>query len=368
MKKVLVVDWLDSYGGAERVIKSFCKVFSFDKCHTLINIMLKSHENEMFNHQNIPVQQTKIKYFGKRFRYVFFLFQYAIKTVKIDKDVDLIISSSHAIAKGVLKSRPDQVHISYFQARNFKHIWSEAELYFGKLYHVLYPLISVLRKNDLRQSKNPDYIISNSLYVKQWVKETYGLDTYVIYPPVDLSNFSLKTTKSEFYVAVGRLEPYKRFDLVVDAFNLLEKELVVIGDGSQLKTLKKMANANIKFLGFLDSTNISKYVSTAKGFIHAGIEDFGIAPIEAQACGTPVVGYNKGGLKETVIDGVTGILFDKQDSKSIQEAILKFEHTSFVAENIREHALKYSKQRFEVEFSEMVEKLYNNHVKLKAQS
>jgi len=360
MRKVIVVDWLDTYGGAERVIKSLYSIFSFDKCYTLINIMSKNNQNKIFSKHPAIIKETTLKHCGSKFRWFFILFHFLIDKIKIDQSADIIISSSHSVAKGVKKSRKNQLHISYFQARNFKYIWADYKLYFGKFSFLVLPIIKLLRRADIHQSRNPDYIISNSNYVKEWVKDTYNRDSEVIYPGVDLSKFNLKTEKKEFYVTVGRLEPYKRFDLIVDAFNETGKKLIIIGDGSQLKQLNKRAKHNIEFRGFLESEEVFNYISEAKGFVHAGIEDFGIAPIEAQACGTPVIGYNKGGLKETVIHNKTGILFEQQSYDSIIEALVEFEKVRFNYKEVREHALKFSSERFEEEFKTKVEKLYIN--------
>lgn len=360
MKKIIVIDWLDTYGGAERVIRSLCLIFSFDKCYTLTNIMSRDNQEKIFSKKDIEIEQTYLKYFKSKFRWVFVLFHFLINRIKIDKSADLIISSSHSVAKGINKSRSNQMHVSYFQARNFKYIWSDYKLYFGKLSFLLYPFFSILRKVDIYQAQKPDYIISNSNYVKDWVKKTYNRDSQVIYPPVDLSNFSLDTEKSDFYVTVGRLEPYKRFDLIVSAFNKIGAKLIIIGDGSQFQELQKAGNRNIEFLGFLKSEEIYKYVSKAKGFIHAGIEDFGIAPIEAQACGTPVIGYNKGGLRETVIHSKTGFLFEEQSSDSIINAIKEFNKIVFNFDVIRENSLRFSEERFETEFKSKVDTLYSN--------
>ncbi len=361
MKKVLVVDWLDKYGGAERVISSLCNVFSFEKCYVLINIMDKKNTAKVFSNQSIPVQETGLKYFGSKFRYLLLLFPFIIRNIKIEKEVDVIISSSHAIAKGIRKSRKDQIHISYFQARNLKYIWSDYKLYFGKLRYLFYPLILLMRKSDVRAAQNPDYIISNSNFVKEWVKKTYDRDSVVIYPPVDLSNFKLEENKEDYYVAVGRLEPYKRFDIIVKAFNKTNKNIIIIGDGTVLKDLKNIANKNIKFVGFLESKEVFHYISKAKGFVHAGIEDFGIAPIEAQACGTPVIAYGFGGVLETIIENKTGVFFREENDESLLEAINVFEKIDFCYKEISKNAERFHKSNFETQINKFIsEKIKNN--------
>lgn len=362
MKKALIVDWFDKYGGAERVIGNLEKAFSFDITYTLINIMLPEYFIKIFPKETSIIKETWLKKLKKNFRLLFFTFHYFIRSIKIDKDVSIIISSSHAVAKGVKKSNPNQLHISYFQARNFNYIWSDLELYFGKLRFFAYPLIAILRKIDVSHSVNPDFIISNSLFVKRWVKEKYNRESDVIYPPVDLSKFSLETQKEEYYVAVGRLVYVKRFDIAIKAFNGLNKKLIIIGDGDQSEIFKKMASDNIVFKGFLDSEEVAHYVQKAKGFIQTGVEGFGIASIEAQACGTPVIAFGKGGVLETVIDNQTGIFFNEQTAESLKDAITIFEKKTFEPSKVRQNALQFSSERFEKEMKLYVDTKWSEHI------
>lgn len=361
MKKALVVDWLDKYGGAERVIATFEKIFSFDVTYTLVNIMEQDNLRKIYPKGTEVLKETRLKKLNKKFRVVFFSFQHFIKTIKIDRDIDLILSSSHAVAKGVRKSHPNQLHISYFQARNFNYIWSDYKLYFGAFRHLLYPMVHYLRKEDIRQGQNPDYIISNSVFVQQWVKEKYGRESTVIYPPVNLEPFHLETEKEDYFVAVGRLVYVKRFDIAIKAFNKSGKKLIVIGDGDQARYLKKMAGPNIIFTGFLDSSEVHHYVSKARGFIQTGIEGFGIAPIEAQACGTPVIAYGDGGVVETVKPGETGVFFEAQTVESLGRALEIFESTPFNAHAIRTHAMRFSTDRFEKEITSFVAEKWRAH-------
>ncbi len=359
MKKALVVDWLDKYGGAERVLTSLQNVFRFNETHTLVNVMKEKDFKKIFP-ENYYVKATFLQIAGNYFRFFFFTFHYFTSKIKINKEVDLIISSSHAVSKGVKKTSVNQLHISYFQARNFKYIWDEVDLYFGKTAFLLKPLINLLRKIDVRQAQRPDFIISNSKFVQNWVKQMYKRDSVVIYPPVSLEHFSFCDVKDDYYVAIGRIVPYKRFDLVVETFNTLNKKLIVIGDGDQLSKLKSIANPNIQFTGYLDSTQVNKILSKAKAFIHIGLEDFGIAPIEAQACGTPVIAYKAGGVLETVVNGKTGILFNEQTTASLKMAIDEFESTTFNLSEIRNHAFTFSKERFEAEIKKYVSNCLQN--------
>lgn len=349
MKKVLVIDWLDKFGGAERVIASLEKMFSFDTSYTLINIMKKEDLNKIYPQNVDKVQETVLKITKKNFRLFFFTFHSLINTIKIPKDTRLIVSSSHAIAKGVRKTSQKQIHISYFQARNFNYIWDDSKLFFGSLKPLFYPLIYILRKIDIKQAQRPDYIIANSFFVKKWIKEKYNRDSDVIYPPVELQHFPLEVVKEDFYVIVGRVVHVKKFDLVINAFRNSKKKLIVIGDGDQLNKIKEGATDNIIFKGYLDSEEVSRYIQKAKGFIQMGIEGFGIATIEAQACGTPIIAFAGGGVLETVIDQKTGVYFHQQSSQALEDAIEKFEKIKFEPSMIRENALKFSNTRFEKE-------------------
>ncbi|RDI07967.1 glycosyltransferase [Flavobacterium sp. AG291] len=364
MKKAIVIDWLDKYGGAERVIGAFEKVFSFDITYTLANIMPETELDKIYTHRKPVIVETPLKRFGSKFRALFFTFPYFIRTLKVSKDVELIISSSHAVAKGIKKTSPGQLHISYFQARNCNYIWGEYKLYFGFFGHIIYPLISLLRKIDRKQAQEPDFIICNSFFVKNWVKEKYKRDASVIYPPVDLSCFSLQPDKEDYYVAVGRLADIKRFDIAIEAFKAMGKKLIIIGDGDQAKKLKAIAgsNPNIVFTGFLDSLEVNDYISKARGFIQTGIEGFGISPIEAQACGTPVIAFGYGGVLETVKKNETGVFFDEQTVHSLTDAVGRFEQLHFDYAKIRSHSLQFSKERFEKEIKEYVERKWDEHI------
>lgn len=359
MKNVLIVDWLDKFAGSERVIRTMHNIFNFMECYTLVNIMESNDLKKTFENNMPTIISTKLFIFGKRFRYLLPLFPFFTKTIQLNNDIDLIISSSHAVAKYVTANRV--LHISYFQARNLKYIWEEQDLYFKGVKKIFKIFVPYLQKFDLEASQKPNYIIVNSYFVQEWVKNTYCRESTVIYPPVDIENFLFEPIKDEYYVTVGRLEPYKRFDIVIDTFNRLKnKKLIVIGDGSQKDYFESISNENIIFTGFLEQKEVNKYISRAKAFIFAGIEDFGIAPVEAQACGTPVICLGKGGTKETVVDMITGVHFMEQTIDALLEAIDKFEKNikNFDPNKIRENALRFSKERFEREIKEFVEEKY----------
>ncbi len=356
MKKAIIIDWLDKYGGTERVIAKLNQIFLFDEVYTLTNIMKKEEFLEIFPQKNIQVHDTFLRNLKNKFRFLYFIFFWIINRMKVSPEIDYFISSSHSIAKGVTKSRKDQIHISYFQARNSNYIWDEVDLYLGKSKYLFYPLLLILRKIDVKQAQKPDYIISNSKFVQQWIKKTYNRESIVIYPPVNFENFELVKHKSDYYVIVGRMASIKRFDVVIKAFNQNKKKLIVIGDGEKLDDLVKLSTSdNIHFFGFLESQQVGEYISKAKAFIQVGVEGFGIAPLEAQACGTPVIAYAKGGVLETVIDRQTGVFFNEQTEKSLDFAINEFEQLQFDQTLMRNHALSFSQEVFEKKMRDFVE-------------
>ena len=355
MKKILIVDWLDKYGGAERVLTVLNKHFDFDKCFTLINIMSNGDLNRVFNGKKIEIVESNLRLVKSGFRYLFFLFPFFISRFKSNDNNAIIISSSFSVAKG-FKKQSNQTHICYYQARNQRYIWDDENIYFTRIQKIiLAPLLYVLRKIDINHSRRPDFIIANSLFVKDWIKKNYNIDTPVIYPPVDTKLFKLQKNKEDYFITTARLEPYKRVDLLVKAFNKTQETLYVVGDGSMKKRLKRIANQNIRFFDFLEPNKVMKLVSKAKAFVHAGKEDFGIAPVEAQSCGTPVIAYNLGGLSETVIDGKTGILFNAQSTDAILDALTRFKQTEFNFEKISEHAEQFSEENFIMNFRNFID-------------
>ena len=189
MKKILVVDWLEKYGGAERVLKSLSEIYDFDKCYTLINLMSPNDLKRIFGDKNIKIVESNLKYFKSKFRYLFFLFPYFISELTYRNEKALIISSSFSVAKGFKKKR-NQLHICYYQARNQRYIWDKEDIYFSKIQKIiLKPVLHLLRKVDIIQSKRPDHVIANSFFVKKWIKDKYNIDSTVIYPPVNTSLF-----------------------------------------------------------------------------------------------------------------------------------------------------------------------------------
>ena len=218
-----------------------------------------------------------------------------------------------------------------------------------------------IRLWDYRTANGVDHFIANSKFISRRIHKVYGRSSDVIYPPVDVKNFTLNENKEDYYFTASRLVPYKRIDLIVDAFNEMpDKKLVVIGDGSEMDKIKSKAEKNIEILGYQPNNIMQEHMKNAKAFVFAAEEDFGITPVEAQACGTPVIAFGKGGVLETInsIDNIkpTGIFFDEQNPKSIIESVKKFESLQGIFEPVecRRNAEKFSEERFRNEINAYV--------------
>lgn len=359
IKRVLIADWLDLYGGAEKVITILDEIIHFDEVYTLTDVRQEDSKQNFFV-GNPKIITAQLQVFGKYFRYLLPIFPFFVNQIKIDSKAKLIFSSSHNIAKGVSKTHPDQVHLSYIQSRNLKYIWDEDQLnlYFGRLKPFILPFVNFLRRYDVQSAKKPDLLIANSQFQKEWIKEHYDQDSVVIYPPVDLSTYQHYPQKENYYVAVGRFAKMKRFDLLIEAFNQMpDKKLILIGDGELNDEFRAKAKTNIRFTGYLPAAQVYDFVKKAKAAIYIGVEDFGIAAVEAQSAGTPVIAYKKGGISETVEHQKTGILFPEQTDLSLIEAIQIFEKQSFDSLYISNHAQQFSTKRFK----EKIKNLLHNY-------
>ena len=277
---------------------------------------------------------------------------------------DLVICSSSSCAKGVI-TPPDVPHIAYVHTP-MRYAW---DLFFdyrkrsGRLTRFFMDKwMTQIREWDYISSQRIDKIIANSKYIARRIKKFWNLDAEVIYSPVNLKRFTpIKNPSLDYYVAFSRLVPYKRIDIALDACKALGKNLVVIGSGSEEKSLKKRAAGakNITFTGRISDEKLCAYLQNCKALIFCAEEDFGLVPLEAQACGRPVIAYGKGGACETVEDGETGVFFSEQTASSAQAAIERFEALdkkgAFKSETIAQHAASFSEERFIREFKAAVE-------------
>lgn len=347
------MDWLDDYAGSEQVVKYLHEEYHFNKVYALINIMPKKNFERIFGNTNLVVKTSFLKIFGKHFRFALPLFPMFLNQLKIREENALIISVTHSVVKGIDFPKNSN-HVSYLVARNLKYVWEEKKLYFKGVKKIVSFIIPLLRRFDVKMAKKPTKIITVSNFVSDWATKKYNRKILTINPPVNVKEFDFQEKKEDFYVSVGRLEPYKRYDLLVDAFNKNGKRLVIIGNGSLKKELEQKAKKNIEFKGFLFPEKSKIYLKNAKAFVFCGKEDFGIALLEAQVCGTPVVTFKGGGALDSVIENKTGIFFKEQTVSSLNNAILSFEKMKFNPKEIREHSLKFSVENFKKTFKKVV--------------
>lgn len=368
MKIAVVHEWLTFFAGSERVLEQifqcyptadlFC-VADFLPDHQRALILNKTAQTSFIQH--LPFAKT-------RYRNYLPLMPLAIEQLDLS-NYDLVISSNHAVAKGVI-TRPDQLHVSYVHSP-MRYAWDlqhqylrESGLGFGPKGMLARWMLHRLRLWDVCSANRVDKFIANSHFIAQRIRKAYRRDAEVIYPPVDVEHFAYQEGKEDFFLTASRMVPYKRIDLIVEAFAMMpEKQLVVIGDGPEMAKIKAKARANVELLGYQTNDILRNYLQRTKAFVFAAEEDFGILPVEAQACGTPVIAYGRGGVRETVRDlseglpsdvrsDATGILFSLQSVESIMEAVTRFERQSdqISPKSCRVNALRFSVDRFRSEF------------------
>ena len=334
-KYALVHEWLTpkATGGSELVVKEILKYINGD-LYALIDFESANPQSYLYKRkigttflQHFPLARNGVQ------KYLPFL-PLAIEQLDL-REYDIILSSSHAVAKGVLTS-PHQLHICYCHTP-MRYAWDLTFDYLnnssmGKGITGIFTkyLLHRLRQWDVISANRVDYFIANSKHIAKRIWRCYRRQAKVIYPPVDTARFTFQPDKEEFYVTVSRLVSYKKVALIVEAFNQLKKPLVIIGDGPELNKIRELANSNIQVLGFQPDRLVEKYMAKAKAFVYAACEDFGIVLVEAQACGTPVIAYRGGGASEIVRDireypeTGTGLLFDRQQPEYLVEAVKTF--------------------------------------------
>lgn len=380
MKVAIVHEWVTVIAGSESCFKVFTEIYpdadifvlvSDDKSLRKLNIDPSRVTNSFI--QKLPKSKTKWKNYLP-------LFPYAVEQFDLS-DYDVIISSSHAVAKGVI-TNANQIHICYIYSP-IRYAWDlyhqyikEAKLTKGLKGLYAKSILHYIRRWDIGTANRVDEFIPISHYIEKRVWRTYRRESYkVVYPPVAIDEFTLKIEKEDFYLTASRLVPYKKIDLIVEAFSVMKnKKLIVIGDGPDFKKIKEKALENVQILGYQEFEVLKDYMQRAKAFIFAAEEDFGIVPIEAQACGTPVIAYGNGGSLETVKgkhisqsvnESDTGVYFDKQSTGSIIEAVNFFEENSqvFNPEKIREFAVTFDRNIFKHNIKKTFSEIIDKHKK-----
>ena len=365
MKKALVHDWFSTYAGAEKCIESFTDIWDDLEIYSLIDFLSDADRDKILKGKHAHTSFIQKLPFAKdKYRNYLPLFPLAIEQFDLSA-YDVVLSSSHAVAKGVL-THSNQLHIAYVHTP-IRYAWDLYHQYLREsgldrgLKGVLAKyFLHKIRIWDASTANRVDHYVANSRYIARRIKKTYGKPSDVIYPPVDVDKFTLREAKEEFYLTASRMVPYKKIDLIVEAFSQTDKKLLVIGDGPDMAKIKSKAGKNVELLGFADDETMADLMGRAKAFVFAAEEDFGITPVEAQACGTPVICFGRGGARETVRDGESGLYFMEQNAKELLAAVAKFEqnYDKFEPTKIRENSLKFSRARFEAEIKSYVEKKY----------
>lgn len=363
MKTAIIHDWFTTYAGSERCVESFTNIWKDADIFSIVDflneddrqVILKGKHAETSFVQKLPLAK-------KYHRHYFPIFKLAIEQFDLSS-YDLIISSSHAFAKGVL-TNSNQLHICYCHTP-IRYAWDLTNQYFDKKRLssrlqkvILQPILHNIRTWDVVSSNRVDHFIANSNYIAKRVHKIYRRDAEVIYPPVDTSKFPHETKKEDFYLTASRFVPYKKIDLIAEAFTKMpEKKLIIIGEGSDEQKIKARCTKNIEMVGYKKPHELAEYMKKARAFIFAAVEDFGISVIEALSCGTPVIALNKGGTAETIIDGKYGIHFSEQTTNSIIDAVDRFEkaENSFNPAVLSNYAKKFDRHNFEERVRTFVE-------------
>ncbi|HEX6977287.1 MAG TPA: glycosyltransferase [Patescibacteria group bacterium] len=356
LKVALVYDRVNKWGGAERVLLVLHELFPDAPLFTSVYSQDRAEWAEVFPNV-IPSFLQKIPFAKDNHEYFASLMPLAFRSHNI-KGYDVVISVTSEFAKAV---RTDGIHICYCLTPT-RYLWSSFDDYFKNpmLRIGSTPLISFLKNWDRKVAQEPDAIVSISKEVRKRVKDYYGRNSKIIFPPVEVEKFNRRKgskRKGDFYLVVSRLVSYKKVDLVIEVFNELGYPLIIVGKGKEEKNLKKIANRNIKFASELTDNKLRYYYSNCKALVFPQLEDFGIVAVEAQAAGAPVIAYKKGGALDTVIDGKTGIFFKKQNRESLIEAIKRFEKMKFGQGTIVANAKRFSVKRFKKEFLTIVESI-----------
>lgn len=360
MTKVAIVhEWLSTFGGSERLLVESLRLFPH------ADVFALTHLPKNFQNTALDGLRTKTTFLQtiprveRHYRKLLPIMPFAIESLNLSK-YDLVISLSHAVAHGV-KTHDRQTHISYISTP-MRYAWHMRDEYLN-LHGLTNPLVrlaatgtlSLLRRWDVAASTRSDALIANSKWTALHIQEAWKRESQVIYPPVDVQRFTPARERDEYYLLVSRLVPYKLTVEIVRAFNVLGLPLVLIGDGPDLPAIQRIAKSNIKLMGYQPDPIVADFMNRAKAFVYMATEDFGIAMVEAQAAGCPVIAYGKGGSAEIVLDGETGILFSDQTEAGMVEAVLRFESMKFNNKAASENAARFSAERFRQEFSDFIQ-------------
>lgn len=364
MNVALVHDWLTGMRGGERCLEVLCELYPDAPIYSLL------HNTGAMS----PLIESK-KIFtsfidtlpGKENKYRSYLPLFPAAMERFDfSPYDLVISTSHAVAKGAIV-RNNALHICYCHTP-MRYVWELYDEYFGKgkagvatraAMSIVRPY---LQRWDVSTADRVHHYVANSENVRKRIQRYYRRDATVIFPPVDTDLFTLSTRDDGYYLMVTALVPYKRVDLAIHACNKLGKKLLIVGKGTETERLKSMAASTIEFLGWRSDEELAQLYAGCSALIFPGEEDFGIVPLEAMACGKPVVAYGKGGALETVVEGKTGVFFYEQTAESLLSAIHRAESLSFDSGEIRTHSLKFARPTYKQKMKEFIEQKVQQHL------
>ncbi len=347
-KVALIHDWLIHMRGGERVLEALAEIYPDATIYTLF------HDRSQLSPtlQAMKIRTSFLHHIPgiKRFyRWLLPLLPMVIRTMKIDRDTEIVISSSHCVAKGIPIPRK-ALHVCYCHTPA-RYAWGFEQDYFGNFPKITKPLIKAMlhsfRRWDLKSARRVDFFIANSENVRSRIKHYYHRESEVIHPPLDTEQFHSLDLQGDYYLVVSAFVPYKRVDLVIETFNTLERDLLIAGSGplrEHYETL--LRNPRIKFLGSVTDDALTSLYAKARALIFPTDEDFGIVPLEAQSCGTPVIAFGKGGALESV---KTGVFFESQTTESLREAILKFEKNVYNRQEVSRKVQSFSRPRFQSE-------------------
>lgn len=361
LKIALVADWMTNFAGAEQVLLSLSELFPNSPIYTSVYVPEKMRQ---FSEKEVKTTfLQKIPIFYKKHQFLLKWMPLAFESLDLS-DFDIVVSSSHACSKGVI-TKPETMHICYCHTP-MRVAWDDFHSYI-KRYNInplikkLIPgMLTDLRIWDRLAADRVDFFVANSKFIKNRIQKYYRREAEVIYPPVKINDFSvIKNPSRDYYLAVGRLVPNKNMDLLVETFNETGDKLLIVGDGIDFKSLQKKAAKNVSLLGSVDFKSLVELYQNCEAFLMPQEEDFGIAPLEAMACGRPVIAFAGGGALETVIENRTGIFFSKQEKESLKDAINRFKKLDFAPHLIREHAEQFSEERFKKEIKKFIKAQYS---------
>lgn len=369
MRVAVVHDWLTVYAGAERVLEQILHMYPQADLFCLVDFLPAGQRGFIGNRSVQTSFIQRLPFARRKYRQYLPLMPLAVEQFDLSS-YELVISTSHAVAKGVITG-PDQVHICYCHSP-IRYAWDMQHQYLADsgltkgIKGVLARLIlHYIRLWDIRTANGVDQFMANSRFIGRRIWKTYRREATVVYPPVDVEAFALNIDKENFYLTASRMVPYKKIDMIVEAFSQMpNKQLVVIGDGPDFEKIRAKAGPNVTLLGYQPFSVLLDHMQRARAFVFAAEEDFGIVPIEAQACGTPVIAFGQGGVTETVIPGETGVFFQQQTAGSLITAVQEFEEKRdlFDPNRARKNAERFGALRFHEEFRLVVEKVLSKRM------